>query len=357
VSSIGSSGVGLVRSLRRVMPLPETDIAALLFQAPSALITGLDRSLADAIAGSLRETGLDCGVLEGDAPLEEGVGDCEVALHVHDFARMPAIVLEVMRLLGVDERTARKIVCAVPAALLGGVSTATVHALRQRFAPLGAEVDASRSASARFDVFLGACPGVLRERALARIRALARDAAPSEIGDGVLSCVDRETAEGVLQELGSLSAPLCIVNRDFARYTLWLQRAQDGEALRACLSKLTGMPSQVVPRVLASLPLVLHHGVSHADAEAALTALADAGAEASADPVALQRFALALEPVREPGSLLPLLRDLGGLAETDALDVLRSRTPRVPGPFTSTHARWLAHELERAGARVKLELQ
>ena len=95
-----------------MVPLPEPDIAALLLQAPSALLTGLDRCTADMIAGSLRESGLDCAVLDGDVVMEEGVGDHEVALNVHDFTRMPCLVREVMFVLGIDERSARLEGCA-----------------------------------------------------------------------------------------------------------------------------------------------------------------------------------------------------------------------------------------------------
>jgi hypothetical protein len=62
-----------------------------------------------------------------------------------------------------------------------------------------------------------------------------------------------------------------------------------------------------------------------------------------------------LDPVLDPTSVLPVLRDLGDINDTDALDILRSRSPLIPGPFTATHARWLAHELRRAGANVQLE--
>lgn len=67
VNSLGSAGVGLIRSLRHVLPYSDADIAALLFQAPSLLLAGLEPQPAEAIAGLLRETGLDCAVLAPDA--------------------------------------------------------------------------------------------------------------------------------------------------------------------------------------------------------------------------------------------------------------------------------------------------
>jgi len=331
VQSIGNCGVGMVRSLCRVVPLPEPDIAALLFQAPSALLIGLDRCTADLIVGSLRETGLDCAVLEEGAALEEGIGDHEVALNIHDFTRMLAIVLEVMCVLGVDERTARKLVCNVPAVLLGGVSCATVKALRSRFAPLGARIDASRPETARFDLVLGHCPGLLRERAIARLQSVADAAGQREAATGVLSDIDHDVAERAWQELRQLSVPLHVINRDFARYALMLQQGEDTPQLRRCLVKLAGLPEGLIPPMLRNLPMLLQHGLRHDETQAALSALAAVGALGVAEPITCQRFSLQLDPIRDPAPLLPILRELGDIMEPDALDICAAIRLAYPG--------------------------
>ena len=357
VHSIGNSGVSLVRSLCRLVPLPEPDITALLFQAPSALLTGLDRSTADMIVGSLRETGLDCAVLEDDADIEEGVGDHEVALDVHDFTRMAAVVREVMCVLGLDERSARQLVCAMPSVLLSGVSSATVNALRARFAPLGAGIDASCPETACFDVYLGNCAPSLRARALARLQAVSGASGSVEPEAGVLSGVDGNVVQRVNLELRHLAVPWRVVNRDFARYTLILQQGVDTTELRCALMHLMGMSESSIPHLLRNLPVTLQSRLPHAETARALAALQAAGARASAEPSAFEWFSLALDPVREPAALLPTLCALGEIKESDALDILRSPDRRFPGPFTGTQVRWLAHELRRAGAGVHIDLE
>lgn len=355
VQSIGYSGVGLVRSLRRVVPLPEPDIAALLFQAPSVLLTGLDRSTAELMAGSLRETGLDCAVLDGDADIEEGIGDHEVALHLNECTRMPAVTREVMCVLGIDERNARQLVCAMPAVFLTDVSAATVNALRARFTPLGAGIDASRHDTARFDLFLGHCTPALRERALARVQSVAGVGGGLDDTWGLLGNVDRQTLDVVRQELRQLAVPLYVVNRDFAGYALILQQGEDTPQLRHCLAELAGVQDAAIPHLLRNLPVVLQHGLRQGETAAALAALLAVGARASAEPVAFQRFSLTLNHVPEPTPLLPVLCELAELKEADARDILRTPVPRLPGPFTATQARWLAHELRRAGGSVQVE--
>jgi hypothetical protein len=149
--------------------------------------------------------------------------------------------------------------------------------------------------------------------------------------------------------------PVRVVNCDFARYALILRHGEDTPELRRCLVQLTGMPEGLISHQLRNLPVVLQPRLSHAEISAALAALQTVGAWGSAEPIAFQRFSLTLDPVREPSALLPTLCELGELKEADALDILRSPAPRLPGPFTGTQARWLAHDLRRAGGSVQLE--
>lgn len=370
VRSIGTAGVALARSLRHVLPFSDADIAALLFQAPSEILAGLDQPRAEAIAGLLRETGLDCAVIDNGERVDEGRGDYEVALSVRDVARMPALLVEVVRLLGVDAVTARGIICRAPALLLGGISEATVKALRARFDALGADIDASRPAEARFDAFLGECPAAVRDRALARLRAIvgplelsvtggpgAAASAPASAPSTPVAVLglDHAAAERVWRELRQSNVPVHIVNRDFARYDVMLQAAPDTEDVRRHLTERAGIPAGVVPRVLASLPVVVHRALPHAELEDVLAELTRAGARAVAEPLAFQRFAVALGEVRDARALVPVLGLIAGMDEAAATAALRARPARIAGPFPAVQARWLQHELRQAGASARME--
>lgn len=356
VRSIGRAGVGLVRSLRRVLPLPEGDIAALILQAPSELIVGLDDARAEAISGFLAEQGLDCAVIGPGAPLAPGAGDHDVALSVDDPARLAGVAVAVVELLGVGLEAARELLCATPAVLLGGVSAATVEALRARFAPLGATVDASRPAEARFDLFVAGGDPSRRAQVQTRLAAFGAEATE---GDAVVALgLDHPSAARAWHAVRTLGVPACCVDRAFARYDVRLHRAQDGEALRAWLTGRLGVPAAVVPRLLSRLPIGLMSGVPHAEAEAALAELAELGGVALAEPLALQTFALNLAPAADSRADMPAavaaIKAIGGLAEDAA--VAAATTRRVPGPLSSTRARWLRHELRRAGFDARMEL-
>jgi|JI6StandDraft_1071083.scaffolds.fasta_scaffold00477_16 hypothetical protein len=364
VTSIGAAGVTLIRSLRHVLPLADADIAALLFQAPSELLAGLEHRQAEGIAQLLRETGLECAVLDAGEPLDEGSGDHEVALSVRDVAHIPAVLVEVVRLLGVDVATARALICGSPAVLLGGISIATVNALRARFDALGADLDASRSEDARFDLYLGDCPAAIRHRAIDRLRAAIGPlelSAPAPSGPSgtsgplVVLGLDHATAARVWRELRQSDVPARIVNREFSRYDVLLHAATDNDDLRRHLTARAGMPAAVVPRVLARLPVVIHRGLRHAALESVTDELARAGAAIVVEPLAFQRFNLTLGEVREPRPLVPVICAIAGMDEAATVTALRGRPARLAGMFPPLQARWLQHELRRAGVDARLE--
>lgn len=358
VQSIGAAGVGLVRSLRHVLPFADADIAALLFQAPSELLAGLERPRAESIVKLLCETGLDCAVLDAGECIPEGSGDHEVALNVRDVEHIPAVMLEVVRLLGVDAPTARSLICSAPAVLLGGISAATVEVLRRRFDKIGADLDASRPAEAHFDLFLGECSAMVRERTIARLSTapgvLELPASSTTEPIAVLG-LDHANAIQLWRELRQSDAPVRIVNRDFARYDVLLRAAPDSAGLRQLLTTRAGIPLAIVPRVLARLPIVIHRGLRYAELEPVLHALSAVQATAVAEPLAFQRFAVTLGEVREVRPIVPVVSAITGLDEAAALTALRSRPARLAGLFPPLQARWLQHELKRVGIEARLE--
>src|SRR4051794_15454085 len=152
VRSVGTADAAIVHSLRSLRPASDAELAALIYRAPSELLADVDHDTGSKLAEVLRGAGLEVELVGADEGFDAGVGDLEVALVVQRFDNMLGIVEGVMRVLGVDHDAAMKMISATPAVLLGGVSQATVDALARRFAPLGAEIDASRPAAAVFDL-------------------------------------------------------------------------------------------------------------------------------------------------------------------------------------------------------------
>lgn len=359
VRSIGDAPAGLIHCLRRVLPLDARRIAELLFRAPSAILGGLSREVADRIAGELAATGAEVAVLHADEPFEPGRGDREAALAPRRFDRLDEALHHVAALLGTDVEQGRALLCRDPCVLLSGISEATVDALRRRFEPLGIEVDESRPETARYDVLVGGPETAAAATLRRRLAGSGFELLPERDGAGrpqpLLAAGIDHAAAAAAWELARGAGVACqIVNRDFQRCDVVLERAADSAGLRAFLVERIGMPEGVVARALGGLPLVLCGGVRLAEGAELLAALHGLGAVASARLRHCLRFALRVERLGDGAGTDGILRWLGELTALERQRLLRSEHAVVEGPFTHTRARWLVHELARVGTVAHL---
>ncbi len=358
VRSIGDAGAGIVGALRQISPLPESVLAARLFQAPSLLFQGLPQETAAAAIEALEGAGLECALYESGEPFEPGSGDHEVALVIRDVGRMGAVLGAMMELLGVDAGGARRILSTTPTVLLGQISIATVAALRRRFEPLGVEIDVSRPSAARYDVFVGERSEAEREglrRLLERLgipELRGDDGGPQPMLAVDLSFDDAERLWGAISR-GQETAT--ILNRDFLRFDLRLDAAVPSPELRAFLVETAGMPARIVPKLLKRLPVVTHPCVRWGELCRYIARIAELGGEASGHLLAFQTFSLRLGEVGDRPASARLLRALGGLSGEEADAALASRL--IDRPLSGLIARWLAHELKKVGTTADLELR
>ena len=358
VHSIGDAGARMIGVLRKVLPLSESRLAALLYQAPAELIGGLAREQAEQINRLLRSTGLDSQVLGKDEAFTAGDASFEVALAIKGTSNMAAIAQLIMDVLGVNLEKARAILCASPTVLIGHISANTVEALRRRFAPLGVEIDVSRPASASFDVFLGECSVPERER----VKQLLRDLqiipfSNGEAAQPLLAVgLSKGQADKLWDQLRRTSLPVRLVNRDFERFDLRLDQAPKSTAMIEFLVTTTGMPERIAVKVLEKTPVVIQQNIPFAKMAEYLETIAGLGGKASGHLLAFQVFSLIVEKVGDATATSSLLQALGGLSQEQALAAM-SPVPVMAGTMTNPQVRWLQQELRRVGTDSRVVLR
>ena len=99
VTSIGTAGAGVIAPLRTVSPLPESELAAALYRAPSELLGGLAHETAERVSALLGSTGLGTAVIHEGEDFPLGDSDHEVALVVNDVSHIG----EVLAVIGGDD--------------------------------------------------------------------------------------------------------------------------------------------------------------------------------------------------------------------------------------------------------------
>lgn len=357
VRSIGTAGAAIVGALRRVLPYSEEQLAVRLYQAPSELIRDIDSATAQAIVAILCEAGVDAEAGRQDEAFTPGDAAYDVALVIEDVSRLIHVVREIALFLGVGFEQAQRIAYSCPAELIGKVSSATVDALRSRFNPLGAEVDASRIARALYDVFLEPCaPG--QE---AQVRRKLQDAGVADRREShftdhpMLLCagLGKAECEKLCTALKPLGAGTRIVNRDFQRFDLRLENAPDTADVALFLAASAGMPEHVARKISTRTPVVTHHNVRYDEAGVLVATAGKLGATLSAHLLALQRFRLHLAKVRNPQPTWQILEALAGLDPEHARREGRTGAT-IESPATLVQARSLQLQLKQVGTDAQL---
>jgi uncharacterized protein with GYD domain len=352
VRSIGTATAAVPKALAEALPFAPERLARCLYQAPAVLLDGLAEDQARSIGDLLAGTGLEVEVAGPGERVEEGGPELELAVHVGDPARFRDVAAELARFLGCAVPRAVSLLCARPPVVLGRVSRATAEALRARLEPLGAEVDASHTATAVYDVYVNPDAGELRHR-LAR---LLKDAGAEVVREGPLVAygVPRATAETLWSRIGA-DARWQLLDRAFQRMDVVMEQAAAGPEAAEAIVEVTGMPPALVSRVCASAPVVLCDAVPAARAAAALSRLADAGVAAAARLVTLESWDVVVHSADDPRRAAEVISTV---LETEAGPValaLRRLPARVGTPVGLTRGRWLLHELAAVGTRAVLE--
>ncbi|HET7460106.1 MAG TPA: hypothetical protein VFJ82_02615 [Longimicrobium sp.] len=254
VRSIGTATPAVPTALAEALPFARERLARCLYQAPAVLLDGLAEDQARSIGELLAGTGLETEVSGPGEPVEEGGPELELAVHVGNPARFREVAAEVARFLGCRVSRAVSLLCARPPVVLGRVSPATAEALRARLSPLEAQVDASRTGDAVYDVYVDPDAPELRHR-LAR---LLEDASVEVVPEGPLVAfgVARSTAETLWSRIGA-DARWQLLDQAFQRMDVVLEEPAAGPDAAAAIVEVTGMLEALVERVSAHAPVVL----------------------------------------------------------------------------------------------------
>ncbi|MGE6762262.1 hypothetical protein ACQKGO_29910 [Corallococcus interemptor] len=349
VLSLHQGSASIVRALVPHFELPPAELAARLFRAPAVLAGGLPAELARGLSEVLGNAGLRVVVEPDDAPLPPPAGPTyDVALYPRDAGRFREVCAELASVLGCPLADAAAALCATPPTVLGSVSQATVDALRARFAPLGAEVDASHPPTARYDVFATDAVSLAVVRSVLEAQGVTPGEPPLVARD-----LSHEQAERVWKELGPRGG-VRLLDHAFQRFDVSLLEAPAGDSFAELLVRETGMPQALVPKVLNRLPVVLHTGLSRADVVARTAPLEAAGAKLAVQLINFRSFRLTVEDSKDAAVAAELLSPALGLPASETRTAL-SRLPHTfPHAVGDTRARWLVAELRARGTRTSL---
>jgi hypothetical protein len=343
VLSIGTASLRTAAAVAQGLGVPVEVAVQAIYRAPAPLVHGVDAALARRLCALLSEAGLNVATAAAGTPVESGPL-LDVAAWFTDPRAIPATAAALHRLAGIDQAAALAMLLTPPGVVLGGVSAATVEALRTAL-PEGVELSTSNTATARFQLLLADAAaiverGVMDDLASHGITPLART--------GIVAAdLDHATAQAIWQRFSRTGA-VQMVNQDFLRFAVVIDTPPHWTpAQAAILAARAGVPAQALPSLAGAGAITLESGLPLAAAGEALAAYAETGLDARAELTSFRHYSLEITAAADRAALAAQLA-ANGLAAPARLPWL------TPEALPETRARLVRTLLESVGAEAYL---
>jgi len=333
IESPGTVDMAGIAVMARALDMPAQSLAKAVFEAPTILLRDFPCGRAAEVAEHCATLGLRVRAAANDVVLAPDTARYQIAVYIEDLAHLPHAVEVVARVVGIDADQAFRLLATPPGQLLGGLSGAAVEALRTRFGP-GVAVMMACEGDGVFDLHV--TPEALNVAEVRRRVGTQTGLVPLGL--------NAEAAAALFPALPVGAARL--IPRALLRFDLVLSggRAIPDTAL-PLLTELFGIEAADLPILREQAPLALAERLEFATGEEMLNRAQEVGLPVTLEAAGFERCDLRVEAARDALALAETLRATG-------------RTPpnRLPATVATDlpdlDARWLAHALERVGARV-----
>ncbi|MCA1769052.1 MAG: hypothetical protein LC652_03580 [Halomonas sp.] len=342
---------GLSRSLR--------EVAEILCQSPALLVDDLDHATSHSLQDLLEGLGLEVRLEPHGTPVPP-TPLFEMAVHVNDPSRTPAIAEALGEFLGTKADQAFALLALPPGVVLGQVGEALCERLANRLGP-GVVVSRARREESLFDLHVAR--GAQLPAPLAAELGLSATASPN----GLLSVGLTQAGARRVWSMIRGRDDLRLVNRDLVRWDVVLS-GTDGDALvrypaddglpkgadasfapsrvAQVLEACFGIPPHLAPRVLAGAPVALADACPRTEAERLAAQARAVGLTVVLEPAGFERAGLRVESARDGSALCATLKRLG-------MPVPESLPAIIASNLSDLEARTLAEALSGVGARTR----
>jgi hypothetical protein len=343
VLSIGTASLRTAAAVAQGLGVPTEVAVQAIYRAPATLVRNVELTLARRLCALLSEAGLVVATSPAGTAVEQGPL-LDVAAYFTDPCAIPATAAALNRLAGIDESAALAMLLTPPGVILGGVSTATVEALRKALPP-GVELATSATATARFQLLLADAPAIVERGVMTELAAHGiTPLAPSGI---VAADLDHATAQAIWQRFSRTGA-VQMVNQDFLRFAIVIDAPTRWTPAQAeTLATRAGVPAEALPALAGAGAVTLETGMTMAAAADALATYAAAGLEPRADLTTFRHYRLEIAGAADRAAVIAQLL-AQGLAAPARLPWL------TPEALPETRARLVRALVEAVGAEAYL---
>lgn len=330
---IDMAGISIMAS---AMNLSVQSLSQAIYCAPNILARNIPAENLPELLTQCAKLGLDVTQAANDVVLAQNTETFQLALHIDTAEQIPYVVETLARITGVAAEQAFRMLATPPGQILGKVGAAAVNALKKRFGE-GVEVLTALEGVGPFDLYLS--------RNMASM-AVIRDLVGDQQG---LIPLGLTAAQAKILHPRLPRGAARLIPRALLRFDIVLAAFPKLSPLAApMLADLFAVSAEQVAQLQAHAPLALAERLPLDQAYDTFNRALAAGLPVDLTASSFELCDLIVETAPDPRALAEVLVAAG--------HKVPQRLPaRVANQLADLDARWLAHSLERVGARIRFE--
>lgn len=352
ITSVGTARPSASAAIAKGLGLPVATVVARLYSAPAILIDKIDESIATQMVNLLISIGYSAEVQNTNAPTPVTAILYDVAIYLEDARKFQHAVKKLSGFVGISEADASQMILSPPGIVLGSVSKVTIQALSDQ---MGSDISilSSPADTALYSFFLNQeTSTIVYKRIVDDIKKAGY--AIENTTDLVAANIDHRTAKELWQRYQS-TGTLKVINQDFIRFDLILQKAKNNQApdpgQMKVMQSLAGVPADMVEEVIASAPITLMESVPQAKIAQYSKAFSEQKLSVDAVMITFQTLGLEILSIPDRVSIANILQSFGLHQEGHPLP---PPPLQIPVAIPEIQARVIRAVLEDAGAEVNL---
>ncbi|CAM1342436.1 hypothetical protein TAMYLO_220001 [Tenacibaculum amylolyticum] len=267
ITSIGNASPVQIKPIAEKFEIPYEIVLKLIYNAPMIFARNLKKDIAEKVVILLTKIGVEASVEQGEVLQKiETPTTFDVCVYIKEIEDLPDTIGILSNFLGTHEQKTLELLNSYPCVILGGVSEATVTALKNRV-PENVEISFANPSTSLY------CLELINEDQMAhhQVRQYLKTISRKEnhnISNSYrdLSYKDSQAIWRQFQSTGAIR----LTNQSFERYEVILEKLNEEtpvNSIKDTLHNTMHMPYEIMDEVLASLPVQLEDSINASEVE------------------------------------------------------------------------------------------
>ncbi|HLS71720.1 MAG TPA: hypothetical protein VK027_08655 [Chitinophagaceae bacterium] len=345
IESIGKASPLVGKWLSDTLGISENLILQLLYNAPKVLFKDIEEDLALKTKKFLESFGLEISIWDSLKNYNESLELFDVAIYIEDPLLLPKVSQQLAAFIGCSVEEAMNLLLKSPSKIIGGVSLATVKAIKSRIDAQVMYVNPEK------DTYLLFLKDKSNYSLIQQIKTHFQNSRiPFNENNQVSTELTFENAQSFWRQFGNQKG-ISLLNKAFLRYELILEEFDLNNSMhKTLLYESIGIPEEILEDLYKNLPIQLKDNILLEEAQVLKEQLFESGMQSTILPVLKELTFLKVKDIEDANEFRAFLKDF---YPKEKLKV-KNNEWKSPTPINYTLSRYMEAILEKLNYRVEL---